>query len=95
MIFRSASSSRTRSGQKKEKKIANCFRSVCKYNCQEWSPIIQGMVSDQLIMQLNRKEKFNILTEGINKLDPQYFHTNLRISLAVQNFISKTKRFSL
>ena len=45
-------------------------------------------------MQLNRKEKYNILTEGINKLDPEYFHTNLRISLAVQNFISKTKRFS-
>ena len=44
--------------------------------------------------QLNRKEKYNILTEGINKLDPEYFHTNLRISLAVQNFISKTKRFS-
>ena len=44
--------------------------------------------------QLNGKEKYNILTEGINKLNPEYFHTNLRISLAVQNFISKTKRFS-
>ena len=45
-------------------------------------------------MRLNSKEKYNILTEGINKLDPEYFHTNLRISLAVKNLISITKRLS-
>ena len=45
-------------------------------------------------MQLNRKEKYDILTEGINKLDPEFYYTNIKISLAVQKFIQKTKRFS-
>ena len=45
-------------------------------------------------MQLNRKEKYDILTEGINKLDPEFYYTNIKISLAVQKFIHKTKRFS-
>ena len=45
-------------------------------------------------MQLNRKEKYDILTEGINKLDPEFYYTNINISLAVQKFIQKTKRFS-
>ena len=43
---------------------------------------------------LTRKEKFIILTEGVNNLNPEFYYTNLKISLAVQNFISKTKRFS-
>ena len=45
-------------------------------------------------MQLNRKEKYDILTEGINKLDPEFYYTNIKISLAVQKFILQTKRFS-
>ena len=45
-------------------------------------------------MLLNKKEKFNILTEGINKHNPDFYHTNIKITLAVQNFILKTRRFS-
>ena len=43
---------------------------------------------------LNKKEKFQILTRGINLEDPDYYYTNTKISLAVQTFILKTKRFS-
>ena len=32
--------------------------------------------------------------QGINNLIPEYYNTNVKISLAVQNFILKTKRFS-
>ena len=45
-------------------------------------------------MLLNKKEKFNILTEGIHKLNPDFYYTNIKITLAVQNYILKTKRFS-
>ena len=45
-------------------------------------------------MLLNKKEKYNILTEGINKINPEFYYTNIKITLAVQNYILKTKRFS-
>ena len=43
--------------------------------------------------KLKRKEKFEILTRGIDIDNPDFFTTNIRISLAVQSFIMKTKRF--
>ena len=43
--------------------------------------------------KLNRKQKFEILTRGIDINNPEFFTTNIRISLAVQTFIMKTKRF--
>ena len=43
--------------------------------------------------KLNRKLKFEILTRGIEINNPDFFNTNVRISLAVQAFIMKTKRF--
>ena len=45
-------------------------------------------------MSLNRKEKYNILTRGINNLNPEFYYTNVQLSLAVQLFIVKSKRFS-
>ena len=43
--------------------------------------------------KLKRKQKFEILTRGIDIDNPEFFTTNIRISLAVQTFIMKTKRF--
>ena len=42
----------------------------------------------------NKREKFQLLTRGINVHDPEYYQTNVKISLAVQSFILQTKRFS-
>ena len=44
--------------------------------------------------KLTKKAKFLILTEGINTTNPEFYYTNVRISLATQYFIVKTKRFS-
>ena len=44
--------------------------------------------------KLAKKEKFQILTRGINANDPEFYKTNITISLAVQCFLSKSKRFS-
>ena len=44
--------------------------------------------------KLTKKAKFSILTEGINTSDPEFYNTNVRISLATQYFIVKTNRFS-
>ena len=43
--------------------------------------------------RISKKGKFRILTKGIQTDNPEYYHTNKRISLAVQSFILKTKRF--
>ena len=43
--------------------------------------------------KLTKKAKFSILTEGINTTNPEFYYTNVRISLATQYFIVKTKRF--
>ena len=40
-----------------------------------------------------KKQKFDILTRGIDINNPEFYHTNIRISLAVQTFILSTKRF--
>ena len=42
---------------------------------------------------LNKRDKFKILISGLNN-DPDYYQTNKKLSLAVQSFILKTKRFS-
>ena len=42
----------------------------------------------------SKREKFQILTRGINNHDPEYHQTNVKISFAVQSFILLTKRFS-
>ena len=44
--------------------------------------------------KFNKKEKFHILTRGVEALNPDFYYTNKKLSLAVQNFIIKTKRFS-
>ena len=43
--------------------------------------------------RLNKKQKFQILIRGIDISNPYFCNTNIRISLAVQSFIMKTKRF--
>ena len=42
---------------------------------------------------ISKKGKFKILTKGIDSDNPDFYQTNKKISLAVQNFILKTKRF--
>ena len=52
---------------------------------------------DQMEIRLNSASvevEVEVEAELGNFLNPDYYHTNIRISLAVQNFISKTKRFS-
>ena len=41
----------------------------------------------------NKKQKLNILLTGINTDDPEIFHLNKTLTIAVQNFIIETKRF--
>ena len=43
--------------------------------------------------KFNKKEKLRILTLGVEALNPDFYNTNKRLSLAVQNFIIKTKCF--
>ena len=43
--------------------------------------------------QCTKKLKYEILTRGIDIDNPEFYHTNIRISLAVQSFIVSTKRF--
>ena len=53
-------------------------------------------LAEQIIpnfQRISKKGKFKILTKGIQTDNPEYYHTNKRISLAVQSFILKTKRF--
>ena len=45
--------------------------------------------------KLTKKTKVLILTGGINTSDPEYYYTNVKISLATQYFIAKTNSFSL
>ena len=40
-----------------------------------------------------KKLKYEILTRGIDIDNPEFYHTNIRISLVVQSFILSTKRF--
>ena len=42
----------------------------------------------------SKKLKFSILTRGLDNSNPDNYHTNKNISLAVQYFILKTNRFS-
>ena len=42
---------------------------------------------------LNKKHKLNILLKGIDTDDPEFFHLNKTLTIAVQNFIIGTKRF--
>ena len=44
--------------------------------------------------RITKKEKYHILTRGINIYDLDYYDKNIKISLAVQAFILKSKRFS-
>ena len=44
--------------------------------------------------QLNKSKKYEILVIGSNTDNPDYNFTNTKISIAVQNFIFTTKRFS-
>ena len=44
--------------------------------------------------QLNKNKKYEVLVLGIHPENPDYFHTNTTISIAVQHFILKTNRFS-
>ena len=42
----------------------------------------------------SKSKKYEVLVMGIHNDNPEYKHTNTTISIAVQNFILKTKRFS-
>ena len=44
--------------------------------------------------QLNKSKKYEILVNGINNENPDLYYTNISISIAVQHFIFKRKRFS-
>ena len=44
--------------------------------------------------ELNKNKKYEVLVLGIHPENPDYFHTNTQISIAVQHFILKTNRFS-
>jgi hypothetical protein len=44
--------------------------------------------------QLNKAKKYEVLVNGIHADNPDYNATNTTISISVQNFIFKTKRFS-
>ena len=44
-------------------------------------------------LNISKNRQFRILTKGIHSDDPEFYFTNVRISLAVQNVILKTKRF--
>ena len=41
-----------------------------------------------------KKKQYEILIFGLKPKNPEYFYTNKIITIAVQNFILKTKRFS-
>ena len=41
-----------------------------------------------------KKKQYEILIFGLKPENPEYFYTNKIITIAVQNFIFKTKRFS-
>ena len=44
---------------------------------------------------LGKSHKYDILVKGINIDDPDFHYTNTSLSIAVQNFIFKTKRFQI
>ena len=44
--------------------------------------------------RLNKRQKYEALAMGLHTNNPEYNHTNTNITIAVQNFILKTKRFS-
>ena len=44
--------------------------------------------------KLNKTKQFEILLLGINPENPEFFTTNTILSIAVQTFILKTKRFN-
>ena len=43
--------------------------------------------------RLSNSEKFNILINGLNAENPDYDHLNMKITIALQTYIIKTKRF--
>ena len=43
---------------------------------------------------LSKIKQYEILVFGLKRDNPEYYYTNKTISIAVQNFIFKTKRFS-
>ena len=44
--------------------------------------------------ELSKHKKYEVLVMGIKSDNPEYYHTNTRISYAVQNFLFKTKLFT-
>ena len=43
--------------------------------------------------RMSKSAKFDLLIYGIKNDDPDYYDLNVKISIAVQNFLIKTKRF--
>ena len=43
---------------------------------------------------LNKKQKLEIILRGVNIENPDYFKTNVTLTIGVQKFIFNTKRFS-
>ena len=44
---------------------------------------------------MTKTKKYEILVMGINTDDPDYNYLNTTITIAVQNYIFKTERFSI
>ena len=44
---------------------------------------------------LNKNRKLDILLAGIKTNDPEFFSLNKTLTIAVQNFIIETKRFTV
>ena len=42
---------------------------------------------------MNKSAKYELLMTGIKNSDPDYKDLNIKITIAVQNFIIQTKRF--
>ena len=56
-----------------------------------WQALAEQII--QNFQRIRKKGKFKILTKGIQADNPEYYHSNKKLSLAVQSFILKTKRF--
>ena len=69
--------------------LIDCFL----YNCERQTLFNQVEHFIPNFKSLGKSSKFKILVMGIDTDDPDLNRTNISISIAVQNFILKSKRF--
>ena len=70
--------------------LIECF--LYSGECQTLFSLVEHYIPN--FLQLNKSKKYEILVNGINNENPDFYYTNISISIAVQHFIFKTKRFS-